>query len=217
MGNAYLSMGDPRQAIASYNTALKLEPRAVLAMVNESMAYAQLGETKKADESLQKALKIAPDSAAVNFNMGLLKAEQKDLKGAEKYLKAALKADPQMAQAAYNLCVITSKDRINEAVTYCKKAADLRPHEPRYAYTLAFYQLQKGDEKDAVKTLEALIEKQPAYADAYLLLGVTYEEQGKKEEAEKIYKKALETDGIPEQYKSRIAGQLEALKGRDNQ
>ena len=212
LGNAYLSLGDPKQAIASYDTALKLEPRAVLAMVNESMAYAQLGETKKADESLQKALKVAPGNAAANFNMGLLKAEQNDLKGAEKYLKAALKADPQMAQAAYNLCVIVSKDRLDEAVTYCKKAADLRPQEPRYAYTLAFYQLQKGDEKDAVKTLEALIEKQPAYADSYLLLGGTYEKQGKKEEAEKIYKKALETDGIPDQDKFRIGAQMEALR-----
>jgi Tfp pilus assembly protein PilF len=212
LGNAYLSLGDPKQAIASYDTALKLEPRAVLAMVNESMAYAQMGETKKAGESLQKALKVAPGNAVPNFNMGLLKAEQNDLKGAEKYLKAALKADPQMAQAAYNLCVIVSKDRLGEAVTYCKMAADIRPQEPRYAYTLAFYQLQKGDEKDAVKTLEALIEKQPAYADSYLLLGGIYEKQGEKEEAEKIYKKALEADGIPDQDKFRIGAQMEALR-----
>ena len=212
MGNAYLRLGDPRQAIASYDTALKIEPRAVLALVNGSMAYAQLGESKKADEALQKALKIEPNNAAANFNMGLLKGEQKDLKGAEKYVKAALKTDPQMAQAAYNLCVITSKDRINEAVTYCKKAVDLRPQEPRYVYTLAFYQLQKRDEKDAVRTLEALIEKQPAYADAYDLLGATYEKQGRKEEAEKIYKKALETEGLPDRDKFRLAARLEALK-----
>jgi Tfp pilus assembly protein PilF len=212
LGNTYLSLGNPKQAIASYDTALKLEPRAVLAMVNESMAYAQLGETKKAHEFLQKALKVAPGNAAANFNMGLLKAEQNDLKEAEKYLKAALKADPQMAQAAYNLCVITSKDRITEAVTYCKKATDLRPQEPRYAYTLAFYQLQKGDEREAGKTLEGLIAKAPAYADSYLLLGGIYEKQGKKEEAEKIYQKALKTDGISDRDKSRIRAQLEALK-----
>jgi tetratricopeptide (TPR) repeat protein len=212
LGNAYLSLSDPKRAIASYDTALKLEPRAVLVLVNESMAYAQLGETKKAGESLEKALRIAPGNVAANFNMGLLKAEQNDLQGAEKYLKAALKADPQMAQAAYNLCVITSKDRINEALMYCKKAADLRPQEPRYAYTLAFYQLQKGEEKGAIKTLQALIEKQPAYADAYDLLGGTYEKQGKKEEAEKIYKKALETEGIPDRIKLRMAARLEAMK-----
>ena len=68
-------------------------------------------------------------------------------KGREQYLKKALKVDPQMAQAAYNLCIITSKDRINEAVSYCKKAAELRPQEPKYAYTLAFYLNQKGDRR----------------------------------------------------------------------
>jgi tetratricopeptide (TPR) repeat protein len=171
LGNYYLNRNDPKQAISSYNTSLKLEPRAVLAMVNESMAYARLGENKKADESLKKALKMAPDNAAANFNMGLLKAEQNDPKGAEQYLKKALKADPQMAQAAYNLCVITSKDRIKEAVGYCKKAAELRPQEPRYAYTLAFYLNQKGDRSEAVRTLQALIEKYPRYKEAEMLLG----------------------------------------------
>jgi len=170
LGNAYLSLGNPKMAAASYETALKMEPRAVLALVNESMAYAQLGETKKADESLQKALKVEPGNAAANFNMGLLKAEQNDLQGAENYLKAALKTDPQMAQAAYNLCVITSKERINEAVTWCRKAAELRPQEPRYAYTLAFYLTKKGDRDEAIRTLKSIIEKYPGYKDAEMLL-----------------------------------------------
>jgi tetratricopeptide (TPR) repeat protein len=171
LGNYYMNRADPRSAINSYDTALRIEPRAVLAMVNESIAYARLGETKKSEASLQKALKTAPENAAANFNMGLLKAEQNDLKGAEKYLKSALKYDPQMAQAAYNLCVITSKDRINEAVSYCKKAAELRPQEPRYAYTLAFYLNQRGDRNEAVKTLQALTEKYPGYKEAEMLLG----------------------------------------------
>jgi tetratricopeptide (TPR) repeat protein len=212
LGNYYMNRADPRSAINSYDNALRLEPRAVPVMVNESMAYARLGETKKSEAVLQKALKTAPENAAANFNMGLLKAEQKDLKGAEKYLKTALKYDPQMAQAAYNLCVITSKDRINEAVTYCKKAADLRPQEPKYAYTLAFYQKQKGDSGAAVMTLDGLIEKQPGFADAYLLLGGIYEKQGKKSEAEKVYTKALSTESIPDQHKRRIAAQLNTLK-----
>ena len=170
LGNYYSNRSEFRQAISSYDTALKLEPRAVLAMVNESMAYARMGENRKADESLRKALKTAPDNAAANFNMGLLKAEQNDPKGAEQYLRKAIKADPQMAQAAYNLCVITAKDRISEAVTWCRKAAELRPQEPRYAYTLAFYLNQKGDRDEAVRVLKALTEKYPGYKDAAMLL-----------------------------------------------
>ncbi|GEM_PF-5121134 len=95
MGNYYLNRGELKQAVASYDKALKLEPRTVMAMVNSSLAYAGMGENDKADKSLRKALKIAPYNAAANFNLGLLKAEQKDLKSAEKYLKEALKYDPR--------------------------------------------------------------------------------------------------------------------------
>jgi len=212
LGNYRMNRGDPEAAVASYETALRLEPRAVLAMVNESMAYARLGDTKKSEEALRKALETAPGNAAANFNMGLLKAEQDDMKGAETHLKAALTSDPQMAQAAYNLCVITAKDRMDEAITYCGKAAALRPYEPRYGYTLAYFQAQKGDETGAAGTLKALIERQPTYADAYLLLGSIYRKQGKKDEAEKIYGRALENDGIPEAHKARIAAQMKQLK-----
>jgi tetratricopeptide (TPR) repeat protein len=169
MGNYQLSRGEVTEAVASYKTALRLEPQAVLAMVNLSMAYARLGENASSEKYLKKALRTAPDSAAANFNMGLLKAEQNDLKGAEKYLKAALKADPQMAQAAYNLCVITAKDRINEAISWCRKAAKLSPEEPRYAFTLAFYLNQKGDRDETLRILDAVIEKHPQYKDALIL------------------------------------------------
>ena len=185
LGNYYLDRRDFKQAVASYETALKMEPHGVLAMVNQAMAYARMGENQKANDALQKALKVAPDNAAANFNLGLLKAEENDLAAAEKHLKAALKADPQMAQAAYNLCVILSKDRPDEAVDFCRKAAEIRPDQPRYAYTLAFYQQQKGDLAGAADVLDGLITRYPAYADAYVLLGGIYEKQGKKAEAEK--------------------------------
>ena len=57
MGNYQLSRGETKKAVASYQTALKLEPQAIMAMVNTSIAYAQMGENDKAEKSLQKALK----------------------------------------------------------------------------------------------------------------------------------------------------------------
>jgi tetratricopeptide (TPR) repeat protein len=170
MGNYHLNRGEAKKAVASYQKALMLDPQAIMPMVNASMAYAQMKENDKAERSLQKALKQAPDNAAANFNMGLLKAEKKDLKAAEKHLKIAFKADPQMVQAAYNLCIIIAMDRISEAVTWCRKASDLRSQEPKYAYTLAFYLNQKGDKAEAVKTLKGILEKYPQYKDAELLL-----------------------------------------------
>jgi len=170
MGNYHLGRGEPKKAVDSYQVALKLDPKAIMPMVNTSIAYARMGENDKAETSLQRALEQSPNNAAANFNMGLLKAENKDLQGAEMHLNIAFQSDPQMAQAAYNLCIITAKDRISEAVTWCRKASNLRPQDPKYAYTLAFYLDQKGERAEAVRILEGLLEKYPQYKDAERLL-----------------------------------------------
>jgi len=139
-------------------------------MVNVSIAYARLSEDRKANDALQKALRVVPENAAANFNMGLLKAEQNDLKQAETYLRTALKSDPQMVQAAYNLCVITAADRLEEAIGFCRQANGLRPDDPRYAYTLAYYLNLRGDSDEAMSILKRLLEKFPASREAQLLL-----------------------------------------------
>lgn len=170
MGNYLLGLGELKRAVASYQAALNFNPQAIMAMVNTSIACAQMGENDKAERSLQKALLLSPDNAAANFNMGLLKAEKNDLKSAEKHLKTAFMADPRMARAAYNLCIIIAGDRIDEAVTWCRKASDIVPQEPKYAYTLAFYLNEKGDRAEAVRILKRLVENNPQYKDAEMLL-----------------------------------------------
>jgi tetratricopeptide (TPR) repeat protein len=171
LGNYHLNRGELKEAVSSYDRALGIEPRAVMVMVNASIAHSRMGEAGKAEKSLQEALKTSPENAAALFNMGLLKAELNDPKQAESYLRAALKYDPQMAQAAYNLCIITSKDRINDAVAWCRKATELSPQNPEYSYTLAFYLKQQGERDEAVNLLKAIIEKHPGYRDAVMLLG----------------------------------------------
>ena len=56
------------------------------------------------------------------------------------------------------------------SLNWCRKSSDLRPQEPRYAYTLAFYLNQKGEKTEAVRTLKTIIEKYPQYKDAEMLL-----------------------------------------------
>jgi tetratricopeptide (TPR) repeat protein len=74
-----------------------------------------------------------------------------------------------MAPAAYNLCVLLYKDRPEEALGYCRKASELRPEDPRYSFTLAFYLSKKGENQQASKVLDALLEKQPNYREALML------------------------------------------------
>jgi tetratricopeptide (TPR) repeat protein len=170
LGNYLLGQGETSKAIASFQTALQRDPQAIMAMVNMSIAQARRGETDEAEKSLLKALKLVPDNAAANFNIGLLQAEKGDLKGAEESLKKAFAADPQMAQAAYNLCIITAQDRVGEAVTWCRKAAELRPQDAKYAYTLAFYLSQKDEKTEAVRLLKTILARDPRHREAEALL-----------------------------------------------
>jgi tetratricopeptide (TPR) repeat protein len=212
LGNYYLDRGDPGEALISFERALKLEPGAVPALVNESIAYARSGMNGKAGEALEKALKISPDNAAANFNIGLLRAELGDMATAEKHLRAALKSDPRMVRAAYNLCMMLSGDRPDEALGFCRQAADLQPGEPGYTYMLAFAQFKKGDTGAASALLESLVTGQPSYPDSYLLLGNIYEKQGRRAEAEQLYGKALANEQVPESYKLPIRAKLEELR-----
>jgi tetratricopeptide (TPR) repeat protein len=131
-------------------------------------------------------LRIEPNSSAAHFNLGLLMAEQGRKAEAEAALRAAIKADPNAAEAMGNLGVLVAEDNLDEAIVLCRRAAELRPGEPKHAYTCAFFVYRKGDRDAAAQVLRELIRRHPAYADAYALLGTICAEQGRQDEAREL-------------------------------
>ncbi len=190
LGNFYMNNGQLAEAIAAYETALTLNPMSVATAVNLSVAYNLNGENEKAEKCLRLALETDPKNAAVNFNLGLLLGEMNRKDEARTALRTALEGDPQMAQAAYNLCVLEAERSPSQAVRYCRMAAELRPDDARYAYTLGFYQFQSRDTFGAVQTLEGVITRHPSYMDAYSLLSQVYRAQGNMEAAATVAARA---------------------------
>jgi len=211
LGNYFLNRGEVKQALAAYDTALKIEPRAAMVMVNAAMAYAQTGGKDQAEKFLLKAIKVAPDNAAAHFNLGLLQAEQKRTKEAERELKEAFRLDPMMAPAAYNLCILTAKESPMEAMSWCKKAVELNPQEPKYAYTLAFYQKEQGDLKNAAATLQDFLTRRPGFADGYLLLAEIYVQQGDHSQAEAVLRQAQQVESLSPRDRARVTAVLQKL------
>jgi len=214
LGNFYSARWEFDKAIDSYKTALKLQPDLLIAYVNTSIAYNITGDNKKAEQSLRKALEVDPDNLAANLNLGMLLGELGRMEEAEKVFRTALKADPKSAPAAYNLSVILAKNRIDEAIEWCRKASELSPNEPKYSYTLAFYLRQKGDVDGAIRTLQQMIKQKAAYTETYALLGQIYEEQRKTGDAIAVYRKALENEKLPERERYRFAARIRALSSR---
>ncbi|MBT3383426.1 MAG: ammonia-forming cytochrome c nitrite reductase subunit c552 [Prolixibacteraceae bacterium] len=201
LGIFHQNQGDAVKALESYEIAARLYPEALMPLINSSVLYSYIGNPAKAEENLKKAVAVDPENEAANLNLGLLLAEQGKMAEAEQALKRAIKANPEQAVAAYNLSVITAQRNITEAVEYAKMAAEASPEDPKYAYTLAFYQLENGQKNEAIKTLKGILKDNPLYLSAVSFLADIYIKDGKKQEAILLYQKALNTEGISEQDK----------------
>jgi tetratricopeptide (TPR) repeat protein len=215
LGNFYMESRNFPAAAACFETATQLEPRQIGPMVNASLAYSNMDQNDKAERSLRRALKIEPANAAANFNLGLLLAEKRRLPEAEQALRAALKADPHMAAAAYNLGVLLGDKSLDEAVTWCRKAHELLPGEPKYAETLAFFLRQKGSVDEAIQLLRQVIRHTPLYLDAYLLLGEIHEQRHDIPAAAAVYRDALKLEPLPPQLRRELESKLRAIDSRN--
>jgi len=78
LGNFFMSSGDYEGAISEFETALKLSPMMVEAMVGQGSAYMQLKLLDKAENLYKKAIETDPGCAEAYFNYGLLVADYRD-------------------------------------------------------------------------------------------------------------------------------------------
>ncbi|QGY42882.1 ammonia-forming cytochrome c nitrite reductase subunit c552 [Maribellus comscasis] len=212
LGIYYQNKGNVDEALNSYETAARLYPESMMPLINSSVLYSYVGNTEKAEENLKKAVEVDPENEAANLNLGLLLAEKGKMGEAEKALKNALKVNPEQAVAAYNLSVITAPRDLNAALQYAKIAADARPDEPKYAYTLAYYQMENNNKKQAVTTLKTLLDKNPLYYTAVSFLAEIYLRDGKKQDAIKLYEKTLKTEGVSDQDKAGIRQAIASIQ-----
>jgi Flp pilus assembly protein TadD len=128
------------------------------------------GRGAEAETLLREARAQQPGHAGIAFNLGLLLAERNDRAGAEEMLRAALSADPRLAPAAFNLAVLVGERKPSEAVSLARTAAQLRPDDVRYAWTLGYYQSRAGDLEGAEGTLRALLAAHPEHVESRALL-----------------------------------------------
>ncbi len=212
LGSFHLAQQDYRQAVAFYETAIRLQPRALQPYVNIAFAYNALGSNEQAVNSLRQARALQPKSLEANLNLGLLLGEMGRLEDAAMHLKQAADLDPGSAVAAYNLGVINAKlGRMDSAIDYLRRAYGLQPEDPQYGYSLAFYVLQGGNQAESMAILQRLIRRNASYIDAISLLGDIYLKQGNTREARAVYEGALKNGRLPPDEREFLESRIMAL------
>jgi tetratricopeptide (TPR) repeat protein len=214
LGNFYLERQDYSRAVEEFTAASRLQPLNLAPLANRALAQAATGNNSQAEASLRAALAIDPNHAGVNLNLGMLLAELGRLPEAEKAFRTAAKSDPRSAPAAYNLGVLLARERPDEAITWCRRAAELRPEDTRYGYTLGFFLHQFGRTREAQQALERVIRQEPPSSEAYVLLGSIHERAGRWAEARGTYQRALANPRLPEQERMHFLARERQLLGR---
>jgi tetratricopeptide (TPR) repeat protein len=205
------ALGRPGEAEKQYRKALAIDDQFYMSAANLAIDLSRQGRNEEAEGLLRQALRASPRNAASSFNLGLLLAEMGKNDQAEAALRQALEADPSLAPAAYNLAVLVGARDPAQAASLCRRAAELQPGEPRYAFSRAYYELQQGKESDATATLEALVATHPAFGDAVLMLGDLYGRKGRSKQAAELYDRALAAQGLADRERAEIAGRRRAL------
>jgi Tfp pilus assembly protein PilF len=198
LGNFYLARHNTNQAIRSFETAIKLRPDFLASHVNAAFAYNAAGKSEQAEASFRRALELDPNNLIVHINLGMLLGEQSRLDEAEGAFLRALQIDPNSAVAAYNLSVIMASKQPAEAIKWSGKAFQLRPDEPKYGYTYAFYLQQNGDLDAAIDILQEIVRRKAPYSDAYSLLGAIYRDKGQMDKAIEVYQTAANNKQLPQ-------------------
>jgi tetratricopeptide (TPR) repeat protein len=215
LGNLYASMGRAGEAEQQYRRAIDIDDKCYPAKANLGLLLGQQGRRDEAERLLREVHAAQPRIPGVAFNLGLLLAEQGKTDEAEEALRTALSSDPTLAAAAYNLAVLVGPRRPSEAVNLLRRAARLRPDEPRYAWSLALFLTKTNDPAGAIATLEALLRSHPADGDAYLLLGETYEHQGRWSDAQDLYARAQRVEGLPVEVRAALASRARQIGNGD--
>lgn len=128
LGNAYLSANRSRDALATFNRLLTLDPNHALAHENIGVTHLRGGNLPAAESSLRTAVSLDEGLSGAWTALGVLLANTGRQDEAVSAWQRALAADPQSLDALYNLTVnLARMGRIGEARRFGEQYLGVAP------------------------------------------------------------------------------------------
>lgn len=192
LGHALAERGQPAAAIPLYRTALAAKPGHREIMVNLANALSDLGQLDEATRLYEEVLTREPQHVNALNGLGVVLAQRGRLDEAVARFTTALQADPGNAAAHGNLGnVAAMAGRRDEAVRHYQQALALKPDSSTW-YNLATLQRELGRTSDAVASYSRAVALNATNADAQAMLGFLLAQQGRREDAARHLRLALQ-------------------------
>jgi len=145
--------GKADQGLALLEEAVKHHTDDPLAYISLAQAYADAERGAQAVKTLQDAQVKFPSNDGIAFELGTVFDKQKKFAEAESAFRQVLARDPDNAIALNYLGYMLAErgDRLDESVTYLKKALQIEPENPSYLDSLGWAYF-KSDKLDLAET-----------------------------------------------------------------
>jgi Flp pilus assembly protein TadD len=193
-GAAYAGEKDSKQALASFQHALKLAPN-YLPALHGAVQIEYDAADARAIPLLQRILRLQPNDTTSHAMLAVLEYQQGNCAlAAPQFEKAAALLETQPgAQHAYGICLVRLK-QTEKAVTVFQHTLALQPENPQERRVLASVQMMAHKPKDAVATLQPLLQSGSPDAQTLELASSAYEDAGDTDQAVSSLQRAILLD-----------------------
>ncbi|MCQ8102575.1 PEP-CTERM system TPR-repeat protein PrsT [Methylomonas sp. SURF-2] len=154
-GHAYLQLNQVSEALNEYDTAARIDPERIDAVIGRANALIRGNDLSGAAQAVDKAMSMQPDNAGIWYVNGTIKHVRGDLENAIKDYDKAIELLPDYQDAriarAGILMDLNQDQRAMADLTYLRENY---PFDPKAAYLHAVTLARNGQKEASVKELE---------------------------------------------------------------
>ena len=192
LGHALAERGRSAEAIPLYRAALAAKPQQREIMVNLANALSDVGQWDEATRLYEDVLAREPGHVNALNGLGVVLAQRGRTEDAVARFTAALRQDPRNAAAHGNLGNVAAMGgRRDDAVRHYQQALALKPDSSTW-YNLATLQRELGRSAEAIASYTRAVELNATNADAQAMLGFLLAQAGRREDAARHLRLALQ-------------------------
>lgn len=185
LANLYFETGDTKNAITSYETALKAYPSFRRAHRNLALAYVRENELEKALTHLTEAIKLGDAEGSTYGLLGYCRLSREEFASALQAYRLAQVTEPSVAEwkAGIAQCLQHLNEK-SEAIALLEEVIRQRPLESSYSILKANIHLELDQFDQAVKALELPFRLKLLSADPIMLLADLHLRANRKSSAQ---------------------------------
>lgn len=215
LGDLHVKAGNADQAILEYETALRLQPRSIDALIKLGTQQLRLSRYIDAAQTFNRAVELNDRVVAAYVGLGVAQEDAgRDAEAAATFDLASsvepnttllfaettrlqLKADRharaerQRRERIDPPVAAAKEDLLEEQIRRHRQALAMRPNHADLHYRFGLLLKQSGDVEGAMKAFRDAIAINPAYLKATVKLGICLRQSGRADEALDVFRRAL--------------------------